>query len=454
MFVLSPRARLLGIALALPCVPVGVGAQLPMPPSEASAEPAPPLTDAAERVYAAARPSLLQIRTLVEEAGRQSSIGSGFLVDPAGFAITNYHVVSQYVLEPATYRLEYVQPDGSTGALAVQAIDVANDLAVVRIEGTNLPHLAFDASATDGSLARGERIYAMGNPLDIGFTIVEGNWNGLVDRSYNDRVHFTGAINPGMSGGPAVTAAGTVVGVNVAKRLDGDLVSFLVPASKALALLERARTEPALDPTQARTEIDHQLLAWQDGFQHALLEQGLRPKRFGPYEAPETDAPWFNCWARTNAEQTPKPRARMNGSTCNSQSGLFVAEDIGSGEAELTHYHLRSDGLNAFQLAAFMSQYYASTTMAGSWSRKRHTPPECHEAFVAPADAERAPPLRAVWCARAYRDFDGLYDIALTTVTQDRDDEALVSRLALQGVSYDNALAFARRFIEGIAWAR
>ena len=68
--------------------------------------------------------------------------------------------------------------------------------------------------------------------------------------------------------------------------------------------------------------------------------------------------------------------------------------------------------------------------------------------------AAAAPVLRAVWCARAYRDFAGLYDVAITTVTQDRGKEALVSRLAMQGVSYDNALALAGRFIAQVAWAK
>ena len=159
-------------------------AQVLQPP--ASPSPAAPVSAAAEGIYAATRPSLLQVRTLVEAAGRQSSIGSGFLVGADGLAITNYHVVSQYALEPKTYRLEFARPDGTQGALTLLAIDVANDLAVVRLDGADLPHLEFDPTALAGEIPRGERVYAMGNPLDIGFTIVEGTYNGLVERSYNE----------------------------------------------------------------------------------------------------------------------------------------------------------------------------------------------------------------------------------------------------------------------------
>ena len=444
-----------GLALAASLGAAGVHAQALAPDTAA---PAAAPTDAnvsatAERIYANARPSLLQIRTLVEAAGRQSSIGSGFLVSADGLAITNYHVVSQFALEPKTYRLEFARPDGSKGALALLAIDIANDLAVVRLDGNDLPHLEFDPRAVAGELPRGERAYAMGNPLDLGFTIVEGTWNGLVERSYNERVHFTGAINPGMSGGPAVDGSTRVVGINVAKRLDGELVSFLVPARKAAALLERARSSAPLGVAQARAEIERQLLDWQAGFYAALAAKGLRMTPFGPYQAPESEAPWFNCWAQTNAEQTPKPRARMDGSSCSTQSSLFIADDMESGAAEFTHAYVRSSDLDAFQFAAFVTPYYRTAAMTRSWSRKRHTRPQCHESFVASVDAH-APPLRAIWCARAYRDFAGLYDVALTTVTQDRDREALVSRISMQGISYDNALALGKRFMEALAWTK
>src|SRR5258706_8592674 len=184
---------------------VALSALLPTLLVNAQRDPKQPsLSGAANSVYAAARPRLLQIRTLLASTERQTSIGSGFLVSAEGYAITNYHVVAQFALEPQTYRLEYAAPGGERGTVNLIAFDVANDLALVRIERSGLPFFEFDKRALDDRIPNGERIYSLGNPLDIGFTIIEGTYNGRVARSYNQRIHFSGALNPGMSGGPAV----------------------------------------------------------------------------------------------------------------------------------------------------------------------------------------------------------------------------------------------------------
>ena len=401
------------------------------------------LSSTAERVYKSARPRLLQVRTILSNAGRQSSIGSGFLVSAEGLAVTNYHVVSQYAMEPATYRLEYTAADGERGALSLLAFDVANDLAVVRLDRPVQGFFEFDPRIRHETPAKGERLYSMGNPLDLGFTIVEGTYNGTVERSYNERIHFSGAINSGMSGGPVVSAASRIVGINVARRVDGQLVSFLVPARFAADLVERAADAAPLSAEAIRGEIGRQLVAWQAGLYKALGAETWRTASFGPYRAPESPAARFNCWASTNANEVPKPRSTVNTTNCTTNTWLFVAGDLSTGQIRATHQYLKSVDLNDFQFASFLSGYFQPASFG--WNRKRYTRSRCHDSFLA-AEGDR-PAMRAVFCARAYREYEGLYDVSVAAVTQDSAREALVTRLSMQGVAYESALELARRFL-------
>jgi len=444
------RVRYLLLAAALAAA--GAAAQPKPAAPEAPEVQQLPLSTTAERVYEHAKPRIVQIRTLLQSAGRQTSIGSGFVVSADGFAVTNYHVVSRFALDPRTYRLEYVAPDGAKGPLKLLALDVAHDLAVVKIDRADLPYFSFDARALGGRLPKGERIYAMGNPLDLGFTIVEGTYNGLVDKSYDERIHFSGAINPGMSGGPVTAGDGRVVGVNVAKRLDGENVGFLVPAHYAAQLLERARKGPALVVDKAREEVGRQLDAWQATFHESLRSGGFRSATIGPYRGLESAAPWVTCWAGTNADQLPRPRTAVNTTRCTSATGIFVSDRILTGRVDLSYSYYKAIDLNAFQFAKELSQRSGGPGIDPR-AGKRLTAQECRDDFVATA-AGNKPALRATWCMRAYREFEGLYDVILLVLTQDRDREALLAQLTLQGVSHANAVALGRRFIEAIEWQR
>ncbi len=414
----------------------------------AAAYAAPAQIPGAEAVYATAPPRLLQIRTLVAGAGQQTSYGSAFLVSADGLAITNYHVVSQVVLEPKTYRLEYTAADGTHGEVHLLGVDLPDDLAIVRIDKHDAPFFTFDPAAIHGDVPKGERLYAMGNPLELGFTIVEGTYNGLVEHSYIDRIHFTGALNPGMSGGPAVTPDGAVVGINVATRRGGQLVSFLVPARFAEALLRRVRE--VKETPDLRAEIGRQIAATRKSLYRSLREQGFRSVALGPYRGAETDAPWFNCWAQTNAGVAPKPRFAMNSTSCNSETSLFVASDLNTGNIQISHSYVSSTELNEFQFATYLAQLSQPRLVGGGPYRKWYTPERCREDFVGSASAPDRPSLRVLWCAQAYREFDDLYDVVLVAVTQDNGSEALVSRLSMQAVGYDDAMDIGRRFLDAV----
>jgi serine protease Do len=220
-----------------------------------------------------------------------------------------------------------------------------------------------------------------------------------------------------------------------------------VPVRFAAALLQRVReqkTAPGL-----HDEIARQLTNWRSELYKALGDAGFRSTALGPYSAPETMAPWFNCWASTNAGETPVPRASINSTDCTSDTGLFVATDLNVGTIRIDHSYAKTIDLNQFQFATVLTELSQPRLVGGGPFRKWYTPERCHEDFVSAAAPEH-PPLRAIWCARAYRGFEGLYDVVLVAVTQDHGSEALVSRLGLQAVGYDDAIALGGRFLEAV----
>ncbi|MFP5444276.1 MAG: serine protease, partial [Betaproteobacteria bacterium] len=256
------------------------------PPPGAAAASAPTGADAAllsrdaRRIYELSRDKLVQIRTLLRNANTQASIGSGFFVSADGLIVTNFHVASQLALEPERYRGVYVTMEGQEGEVELLAFDVQRDLAVLRAKGRTAAAPVLGFRPADEALAQGERIYSLGNPLDIGFAVTEGTYNGLVKRSFYPRIFFGGTLNPGMSGGPAVDDAGRVLGVNVAKRLDGEQVSFLIPAEFAQALVQRAANAQPITHA-AHAEMTRQLMEHQQLLTDRFLKAPFREQRHG-----------------------------------------------------------------------------------------------------------------------------------------------------------------------------
>src|SRR5690606_29105749 len=151
---------------------------------------------------------------------------SDLFLGDSDLVATNYHVVSQIALEPDTYVGEYLDTEGQRGSVELLAVDVLRDLAIVRVDRQGSGF--FKLPEPGDKLAQGQYLYSLGNPLDLGFAISEGTYNGVIQRDFSDLLMFTGALNPGMSGGPNITASGRIAGVNVSHRRDGELVSFLV----------------------------------------------------------------------------------------------------------------------------------------------------------------------------------------------------------------------------------
>jgi S1-C subfamily serine protease len=157
--------------------------------------------------------------------------GSGVIVAPDGYALTNNHVVH------GASRLEATLTDGRTLETVLIGEDASTDLALIRLSAADLPAAVLGRSAT---LRVGQLVVAIGNPLGFQSTVSAGVVSAL-GRSFRSRtgrlienvIQTDVALNPGSSGGPLVDSSGRVVGINTAIIAMAQGLSFAIPIDTA-----------------------------------------------------------------------------------------------------------------------------------------------------------------------------------------------------------------------------
>jgi serine protease Do len=391
----------------------------------------------AQKLYALAQNDLLQLRVLLKNGKSQSSVGSGFLIGTTDLVITNFHVVSQIALEPDTYFGEFKDTRGESGTFELLAVDVPHDLAIVRVnrKGTGF----FNFPDTLASLTQGEYLYSLGNPLDLGFTISEGTYNGLTQRGFSDQIMFTGPVNAGMSGGPNVTATGEIAGVNVAHRRDGELVSFLVPARFAKALFTGINLS-SQPPADFKPTITEQLLGYQNIMVEKLLETPFSMKKLGPYSVPVRESEQLRCWG--NSDTKADKTYTTDYINCSMESAIFVSHELQTGTVAIHHQLMQSLSLNSLRFSILMGKFF-SNKARGNTKDKTLTTPHCTEDFIGNKNFSG----RAVLCVEAYQKFDHLYNFTLQVASSDEAQINLQSSLDIEGVSYENGQKMVSRFL-------
>jgi len=402
----------------------------------------PEVSAQARSLYEQTRDGVAQIRLLLGTSDTHAATGTGFVVG-GGLVLTNYHVVADKALEPETYQLEFVLPDGRRGPLQIVAVDVIHDLAVVKGDTGDAAALAF----RDASLRKGDKGFSLGYPLAQGLTVVEGIYNGRSEEQYYERIHFTGAVNAGMSGGPVVDAGGRVFGVNVAIHRRGQLVSFLVPAKFARRLLSRAATAKA-DGPDFRAEVSAQLNAHEKEIMGALLKAPLPVQQLGEFRVPAKSGEFMQCGAGTDRE--PNRPYTVDAYYCYTFSSLYIDRRLHTGMVSYRHSILRAAGLGALRFAHLQESRFGAGRFGEAYDRKHHTRFACHDEIVALEGA----PAKMVMCVRRYKRFEGLYDVMVRLATLGDPGIALQSDLEMEGVSFEAATEFSRRYIEAIRWKR
>lgn len=229
----SRLASLLGV-LAMLCASSAVGL------AEVSALRMTPIV----RAVQGARPSVVNIqgqKSVPDEKGPAGAtrlvngMGTGVVIDPRGYLLTNFHVVD------GVRQIRVTLDDGTSDIARIVAHDKRTDLAVIKISvGRSLPTIDVGKSS---DLMPGEPVIALGNAYGYEHTVTRGIISALGrdvqvsdTQAYDDLIQTDASINPGNSGGPLLSIEGKMIGLNVAVRAGAQGIGFAIPIDQALAI--------------------------------------------------------------------------------------------------------------------------------------------------------------------------------------------------------------------------
>lgn len=176
------------------------------------------------------------------QAQPENSLGSGVIVSEQGLILTNNHVVA------SADEIEIALSDGRKMSAKVVGTDPDTDLALIKIDGDNLPAITF---ASSDKLNVGDVVLAIGNPFGVGQTVTQGiisalGRNHLGINTFENFIQTDASINPGNSGGALIDTEGNLVGINSAiySRSGGSMgIGFAIPATLARQIMDQIASQ-------------------------------------------------------------------------------------------------------------------------------------------------------------------------------------------------------------------
>jgi len=206
--------------------------------------------------------------------------GTGFLVDPEGYILTNQH------LAKGTSRIRVRFADRSERPARLIGADESTDIALIKVEGGRFPVVPLGDS---DRLRVGDWVCAIGNPYSFDHTVTAGvvssKGRKIFNASFDAYIQTDAAINPGNSGGPLLNAAGEAIGVSTAVSTEGQGIGFAVPINLARSVMEQLRVRGRVSRGYLGIQLEElepdlqELLGLKDG--HGAMVLDVLPSHAG-----------------------------------------------------------------------------------------------------------------------------------------------------------------------------
>ncbi len=395
--------------------------------------------DRSSTLYSEVEKSIYQIRVVNRKTGHKRTIGSGFVVARPNVLATNYHVISAYANDPDAYQLDYLATNGDTGSLQLLDVDVLHDLAVLSAT-TPLGKPLQTALIPE----KGAALYAFGNPLDLGFSVVPGTNNGILTNSEDNNILFSGNLNSGMSGGPTLDEKGSVVGVNVATA--GNDVSFLVSVQYLNILLERLKLRDFAPGDDLHGAIVRQLHDNSLGFVQRLSSNEWETVRIGGFDVPSRMDKAISCWdgSRTNEE---RGLVSSISASCSNERDIYLDEKLSVGNMQYQYTWYETDSMIPPRFYR-MYETQNSSGLDSTANKESVTDFNCHTGFVDVSGKD----FKMTVCRRDYLRYTGLSDMLVTGAMVSEKRRGLLFELSLFGTDFNSASKLLKRMLGAFKW--
>lgn len=400
------------------------------------------LTDKAQKIFERNNHAVFQIQVIDVKSHAKSVIGSGFKITKNGLFATNFHVISDVIDKPDQFRIEYHREGQKKGNLIVQAIDVANDLAILKGEESEHTPLPLGTS----ELGQGTSVFPMGNPLDVGMVIIEGTYNGLVGEPPYQQVLLSAPLNSGMSGGPAFDSNGNVVGVNVA--IKGNDLSYLVPVEYLIKLrnnfIDQGKQENWTET------IQDQILWYYSNLIEKLEYSEWDSDEIGSIKVPKDVLPQaLKCWGKSQPENIEKNKFYFFAyKWCESDKNIYLSSEHSTGSIGYIFYWLESESLSPMGFYKKYSENFSRGTFYAELTEDVVTEFHCQNHFVKFGGRD----WKAAYCVRRYKKYPKLNDLFLSFAVLGDSDRKHIIQISLSGLSEPLARRFVQKLLKGIQW--
>ena len=390
-------------------------------------------------IYEEVESSVYQIRVINIETGKKVAIGSAFVVRRSDILATNYHVVSEYVNDPNVFRLEYYSTEGESGPLELLDLDVIHDLAVVR-SGSEMGKPLEIADVPE----KGARLFSLGNPLDLGFSIVTGTNNGVMSQDEDGNILFSGSLNQGMSGGPTLDESGQVVGINVATQ--GNSLGFLVPSEYLEVILKRLESNSFRPVSDRFKQISEQLLANSRKTIMRLSQNDWGLTRIGKMLVPAELDKSMRCW---DLSRTPKKDDLFRSflTQCSNQNDTYISKRIAVGSINYEYAWMDTEKLNPLR---FYNRYEKLnfSFIESEVDKSDVTNFSCHTGFTNIAEQS----FKTTVCRRDYLKYQGLSDMLFSVALVGHKKEGAIFNLDVTGTQSQTAFMLFKKMVGAFQW--